>query len=330
MAYCTPDGGGRPGAAGAGRSAQGAALVRGGENAVGRRQHGRYCLARGAVGFFAIFAAAGLVRKPGRPLRTDTRAALSYTEMREAFGWDVERFVYFGGYPGAAALVEDEFRWRGYVLDAIVEPTLSRDVLQLTRIDKPALLRRLFVLGCMYSGQVLSYQKMIGQLQDVGNTTTLAHYLQLLGGAWMLTGLDKYAGDVARSRAASPKLQALNTALVSAQMGGDFTATRKDGELWGRLVESAVGAHLLNTAPSGMEVTYWRERNQEVDFVLRQGGKVVPIEVKSGRNKGALSGLKIFSESFKTAPGVRVGTGGVPFDVFFATPPEAWLQELSP
>lgn len=249
----------------------------------------------------------------------------SYTEMREAFGWDVERFVYFGGYPGAAALVEDEFRWRGYVLDAIVEPTLSRDVLQLTRIDKPALLRRLFVLGCMYSGQVLSYQKMIGQLQDVGNTTTLAHYLQLLGGAWMLTGLDKYAGDVARSRAASPKLQALNTALVSAQMGGDFTATRKDGELWGRLVESAVGAHLLNTAPSGMEVTYWRERNQEVDFVLRQGGKVVPIEVKSGRNKGALSGLKIFSESFKTAPGVRVGTGGVPFDVFFATPPEAWL-----
>ena len=249
----------------------------------------------------------------------------SFAEMREAFGWDVERFIYFGGYPGAAALVEDEFRWRGYVLDAIVEPTLSRDVLQLTRIDKPALLRRLFVLGCMYSGQVLSYQKMIGQLQDVGNTTTLAHYLQLLGAAWMLTGLNKYAGDVARSRAASPKLQALNTALVSAQLGSDFTAIRKDGDLWGRLVESAVGAHLLNAAPSGVEVTYWRERNQEVDFVLRQGSKVLPIEVKSGRSKGALTGLKIFAESFKTSPGLLVGTGGVPLDVFFTTPPEAWL-----
>jgi predicted AAA+ superfamily ATPase len=249
----------------------------------------------------------------------------SFAEMREAFGWDVEQYVYFGGYPGAAALVDDEFRWRSYVLDAIVEPTLSRDVLQLTRIDKPALLRRLFVLGCMYSGQVLSYQKMIGQLQDVGNTTTLAHYLKLLGGAWMLRGLDKFAGDVARSRSASPKLQALNTALVSAQMGGGLTAVRTDGELWGRLVESAVGAHLLNAAPPGMELTYWRERNHEVDFVLRQGDKVVPIEVKSGRSKGVLTGLKIFAESFKTSPGVVVGTGGVPLDVFLTTQPEAWL-----
>ena len=250
----------------------------------------------------------------------------SFAEMREAFGWDAERFVYFGGYPGAAALVEDEFRWRSYVLDAIVEPTLSRDVLQLTRIDKPALLRRLFVLGCMYSGQVLSYQKMIGQLQDVGNTTTLAHYLQLLGGAWMLTGLDKYAGDIARSRAASPKLLALNTALVSAQLGGDFSSTRNNGELWGRLVESAVGAHLCNTAPSGMKVSYWRERNLEVDFVLSLGGKTCPIEVKSGRNKGALAGLRVFANSFKTSPGVVVGTGGVPLDLFLTTPPEAWLE----
>ena len=137
--------------------------------------------------------------------------------------------------------------------------------------------------------------------------------------------MDKFAGDVARSRSASPKLQALNTALVSAQMGGGLTAVRTDGELWGRLVESAVGAHLLNAAPPGMELTYWRERNHEVDFVLRQGDKVVPIEVKSGRSKGVLTGLKIFAESFKTSPGVVVGTGGVPLDVFLTTQPEAWL-----
>lgn len=248
----------------------------------------------------------------------------SYAEMREAFGWDVERFVFFGGYPGAAALVEDEFRWRGYVLDAIIEPTLSRDVLQLTRVDKPALLRRLFVLGCAYSGQILSYQKMIGQLQDAGNTTTLAHYLQLLAAAWMLTGLDKHAGDVARSRAASPKLQVFNTALMSAQLGLGFNEARQDAELWGRLVESAVGAHLLNAMPPGMELTYWRQRNHEVDFVLRQGSRVLPIEVKSGRSKGTLSGLKAFSASFEALSSVVVGTGGVPLDVFLSTSMEAW------
>lgn len=249
----------------------------------------------------------------------------SLAEMRAAFGWDVEHYVYFGGYPGAAVLVEDEFRWKSYVLDAIIEPTISRDVLQLARIDKPALLRRLFLLGCAYSGQILSYQKMIGQLQEAGNTTTLAHYLNLLSGAWMLTGLDKFAGDTARSRAASPKLLAFNTALVSAQLTQGFAAVRQDGEPWGRLVESAVGAHLLNTAPPGMEVTYWRERNHEVDFVLRYGGKVLAVEVKSGRRKGALAGLKLFSSSFGTGPGLLVGTGGIALEEFLMAAPESWM-----
>lgn len=250
----------------------------------------------------------------------------SFTEMREAFGWNVDRYVYFGGYPGAAALADDEFRWKSYVLDAIVEPTLSRDVLQLARIDKPALLRRLFVLGCAYSGQILSYQKMIGQLQDAGNTTTLAHYLGLLGGAWMLAGLDKFAGDTARSRAGSPKLQVLNTALLSAQRAESFAAARQDGELWGRLVESAVGAHLCNTAPPGMTVTYWRERNREVDFVLQHGKSILGVEVKSGRNKGSLAGLERFTRTFGMAPGLVVGTGGVPLAEFLSRPVGKWLE----
>ena len=250
----------------------------------------------------------------------------SFAEMREAFGWDADRYVYFGGYPGAAALADDEFRWQSYVLDAIIEPTLSRDVLQLARIDKPALLRRLFVLGCAYSGQILSYQKMIGQLQDAGNTTTLAHYLGLLGGAWMLAGLDKFAGDTARSRAGSPKLQVLNTALLSAQRAESFAAARQDGELWGRLVESAVGAHLCNTAPPGMTVTYWRERNHEVDFVLRHGKSLRGVEVKSGRNKGSLAGLERFVRAFGTRPGLVVGTGGVPLAEFLGRPAAEWLE----
>nr|VFJ60147.1 MAG: hypothetical protein BECKDK2373C_GA0170839_107818 [Candidatus Kentron sp. DK] len=252
----------------------------------------------------------------------------SFAEMREAFGWDVDRFVYFGGYPGAAALVDDEFRWRGYLLDSIIEPTLSRDVLQLARIDKPALLRRLFVLGCSYSGQILSYRKMVGQLQDAGNTTTLAHYLQLLGGAWMLTGLGKFAGDVARRRSASPKLQALNTALVSAQSGVDFVATRRDGGRWGRLVETAVGAHLCNTAPPGIEIGYWRERNREVDFVLRQGDKIALFEVKSDRSRSALPGFDAFTKAFGPVPRLVIGTGGIPLDSFLSSDPQVWLASL--
>jgi predicted AAA+ superfamily ATPase len=250
----------------------------------------------------------------------------SFAEMREAFGWEVDRFVFFGGYPGAAVLADDEFRWKSYVLDAIIEPTLSRDVLQLARIDKPALLRRLFVLGCAYSGQILSYQKMIGQLQDAGNTTTLAHYLELLGAAWLLTGLDKIAGDTARSRAGSPKLQVLNTALLAAQRTESFAAARQDGELWGRLVESAVGAHLLNTAAPGMNVSYWRERNHEVDFVIAYGGKLIGVEVKSGRNKGALAGLERFTQSFNAQPGLMVGTGGIPLATFLEQPAHAWMN----
>ena len=250
----------------------------------------------------------------------------SFAEMREAFGWEVDRFVFFGGYPGAAVLADDEFRWKSYVLDAIIEPTLSRDVLQLARIDKPALLRRLFVLGCAYSGQILSYQKMIGQLQDAGNTTTQAHYLELLGAAWLLTGLDKIAGDTARSRAGSPKLQVLNTALLAAQRTESFAAARQDGELWGRLVESAVGAHLLNTAAPGMNVSYWRERNHEVDFVIAYGGKLIGVEVKSGRNKGALAGLERFTQSFNAQPGLMVGTGGIPLATFLEQPAHAWMN----
>ena len=249
----------------------------------------------------------------------------SYAEMRDAFGWGVEQFIYFGGYPGAASLISDQERWRAYVLDAIIEPTLTRDVLQLARIDKPALLRRLFTLGCHYSSQILSFQKMIGQLQDAGNTTTLSNYLTLLAGAWMLTGLDKFAGDVARSRASSPKLQALDTALINAQSGVGFQEAMRDHAWWGRLVESAVGAHLHNSKSSGVLLQYWRERNHEVDFVLSQGAHMTAIEVKSGADKGALSGLKKFTEQFRHAKPLVVGTGGMSIETFLLTPADQWL-----
>jgi predicted AAA+ superfamily ATPase len=251
----------------------------------------------------------------------------SFSEMRTAFACSLEQYIYFGGYPGAASLMNDPPRWRRYLLDALVETTLARDVLLLTRVDKPALLRRLFELGCRYSGQVLSYTKMLGQLHDAGNTTTLAHYLELLAGAGMLTGLPKYSGAVVRSRGSSPKLQVFNTALLTAQSGLTPAEARADREFWGHLVESAVGAHLANAAAQGIcELFYWREGNREVDFVLRAGRTVVAIEVKSGRAPSTLPGLAAFGGAFKPKRSLLVGGDGIPVEEFLETPVTAWLQ----
>lgn len=251
----------------------------------------------------------------------------SLTEMQKAFEFTPEQYLYFGGYPGAAALAGDHARWRRYLLDALVETTIARDVLLLTRVDKPALLRRLFELGCRYSGQVLSYTKMLGQLQDAGNTTTLAHYLELLAGAGMLTGLSKYAGKALRSRGSSPKLQVFNTALVTAQSGLTPAEARADHEFWGRLTESAVGAHLANAAACGLcELLYWREGNREVDFVLRSGRVVVGLEVKSGRAPLAHSGLAAFSEAFKPKRTLLVGGDGIPVEEFLSRAVTDWLH----
>ena len=247
--------------------------------------------------------------------------------MRAAFGYSLEQYLYFGGYPGAAPLADDPPRWRRYLLDALIETTIARDVLLLTRVDKPALLRRLFELGCRYSGQVLSYTKMLGQLHDAGNTTTLAHYLDLLAGAGMLTGLPKYAGAAVRSRGSSPKLQVFNTALLTAQSGLTPAAARADREFWGRLTESAVGAHLANAAACGLcALFYWREGNREVDFVLRAGRRLVAIEVKSGRAPVAHSGLAAFSDAFKPKRSLLVGGDGIPVNEFLSRPVADWLQ----
>ncbi len=252
----------------------------------------------------------------------------SFVEMEAAFGWSLEQYVFYGGYPGAAPLISDPARWTRYVLDALVEMTISRDVLLLTRVDKPALLRRVFELGCRYSGQILSYTKMLGQLHDAGNATTLAHYLDLLGGAGMVVGLQKYAGSAVRSRGSSPKLQVLNTALMTALSGLGLEEARADREYWGRLLESAVGAHLANAAASGAcELFYWRDRNREVDFVVRSGRRVVALEVKSGRPREARPGFEAFGAAFKPTRMLLVGGDGIPVDEFFRQPIDHWTRK---
>ena len=251
----------------------------------------------------------------------------SFGEMREAFGWTVDQYVYFGGYPRSASLIKHPDEWRLYIRDSLIETTISRDILVLQHVAKPALLRRLFGLACDYSGQVLSYQKMVGQLQDAGNASTLAHYLDLLSSAGMVTGLQKYSGSKIRQRASSPKLVVLNTALMSAGLTGTITDARRDPAVWGRLVETAAGAHLMNGLwGSGVDVMYWREGNTEVDYVLRSGGDVAAIEVTSGRRKGSLPGFAALSKVHPLKRTLLVGAQGISIEEFLVTPPTDWLR----
>ena len=251
----------------------------------------------------------------------------SFAEMSAAFDFDLERYLYFGGYPGSAPLVKDQDRWRAYITAALIEPNIERDILAMQRVDKPALLKRLFALGADYSGQILSYTKMLGQLHDAGNTTTLARYLDLLSAAGLLTGLPLYARGAVRRRASSPKLNVLNTALMTSQSGYTFQEARADRSFWGRLVESAVGAHLFNTATHPHRVHYWRERNREVDFVLERGRELVAIEVKSGARRANVSGLAVLGERFGATRSLVVGEGGVPLSEFLAKPAPEWFPD---
>ena len=251
----------------------------------------------------------------------------SYSEMKQCFSFTLEQYIYFGGYPGAATLIDEHDRWINYIVDSLIETTISRDVLLTSRVDKPALLRRLFHLGCEYSGQIISFQKMIGQLQDAGNTTTLAHYLDLLNGAGLLRGLHKYAGQRVRQRGSSPKLLVLNTALMTALSNRSFAEGQLDRDYWGRLVESAVGAHLVNDGKSKhIEVFYWLDRNREVDFILRLGKSITAIEVKSTAKSYTLPGMETFCKTFEVKRRLLVGGQGISLDEFLVTPVEHWLK----
>lgn len=252
----------------------------------------------------------------------------SFAEMQAAFRWRIDRFLFYGGYPGSAPLVRDPERWSRYIRDSLIETSIARDVLLLSRIDKPALLRRLFELGCRYSGQILSYNKMLGQLQDAGNTTTLAHYLELLDAAGMVGGLAKFAAAELQTRASSPKLQVHNNALLSALDGRPFAEVKKEPETWGRIVESAVGAHLLSAAAAGeVRLFYWRDGDLEVDFVIQRGPRTVAIEVKSGRRRASLAGMAAFAKRHPVHRKLLVGGDGIPIEQFLLQPASHWLDD---
>jgi predicted AAA+ superfamily ATPase len=256
----------------------------------------------------------------------------SLQEMRDAFGLSLDEYIYFGGYPGAAHMIHDERRWRKYIKDSLVAPAIEKDVIMTSNIYKPALMKQMFELGCGYSAEILSLTKMMGQLQDAGNVTTLASYLDILEQCALLTGLQKYAKDEARKRNSIPKYQVYNNALLTAYKGRGFVEDRTDTRAWGRWVESAVGAHLLSMADElDYKVYYWREtsknkdeKDKEVDFIVVRDGEVTAIEVKSGR-RGMNSGLPAFVEDFHPKRSFVAGTGGVSLEDFLSSDIEELL-----
>jgi predicted AAA+ superfamily ATPase len=241
--------------------------------------------------------------------------------MEAAFGWNVQQYIYFGAYPGSESLIAEEERWKQYIKDSIIETSISKDILMLTQIGKPALLRRLFELGSLYSGQILSFTKIIGQLQDAGNTTTLANYLRLLADCGLLGGLEKYSADVIRKRSSSPKFQVFNNALISSQDYCSYNEAVINPQHWGRLVESAIGSHLINNSiTEKYNLYYWRESNFEVDFILEKNNEVIGLEVKSGIKSHNL-GMSKFQIKFQPSKVLFVGTSGIPLAEFLKINP---------
>ncbi len=245
----------------------------------------------------------------------------TYNEINEAFGVEIEKYIWFGGYPGSYQLINDEKRWKEYIKNSLIETTISKDILMMKWINKPALLKQLFELGCLYSGQILSLTKMLGQLQDAGNTVTLSHYLELLDKAGMLTGIQKFSAQPFRQKSSSPKFQVHNSALMSSQMPETFFEIIKDPKRWGRMVEAAVGAHLINFSKTDdYKLFYWRHINFEVDFVLKYKNKVIGIEVKSG-TKTRSKGIEIFSKMFRPDKIYIIGEDSLTWQEFLTLKP---------
>ncbi len=250
----------------------------------------------------------------------------TFSECMKAFEWDFNKWVYFGGYPGTAGFINNINKWKQYIVDSIIDTVLTRDVLSLQTVTKPSLLRNLFILSSHFPSQILSYNKMLGQMQDAGNTTTLTHYLKLLESAFLISGLENYSGSIIRIKSSSPKLILWNNALITALDTRNYQEAGKDLSWWGRLLENAVGAHLINNLQSiNYQVMYWREKNMEVDFIVSSGQKLWAIEVKSG-TPGKLLGMKEFLKKYPKAKPVIIGTGGINFKDFFTSHPSDHLK----
>lgn len=256
----------------------------------------------------------------------------SFLEMQNSFGFNLEQFLVYGGYPGGADLIGDFNRWRSYILDSLIETSISKDILMMARVEKPILLRNLFMLACEYPCRILSYTKMLGQLQDTGNTTTLAHYLDLLQGAGLITGLKKYCGSVVRKRRSSPKLLPMNTALISAVQGINMKTLEENPQIRGWFVEAAVGAYIYGRISGNPEekLSYWNIGEREVDFVYRRGNAVTGLEVFSGTRGHTYRGMEQFRRKFPSSTTLLIGGEGLPLEKALSLNPAKLIEVSNP
>jgi hypothetical protein len=227
---------------------------------------------------------------------------------------NVESFVKYGGYPGSYSLLKKPDQWSKYIQASIIETVIGKDILHVARVRNPALFRQAFEILMSYPAQEISYTKLLGQLQDAGNTDLVKHYLELYQGAFLIKALQKYAGKAVLKRPSSPKLIPLCGGLIARDVF-------KNQEGYGRAFEAAVGACLINNQ---FEVFYWRDGNFEVDFVVPFDGHLFAIEVKSGRPKSS-KGLSEFSKLYKHAKPIYVTSENIEK---FLTHPRLFIEKL--
>lgn len=242
-----------------------------------------------------------------------------WQEMHEAFGFSMDEYVYFGGFPGLAPDIQDEDRWRNLMEDSIISPILTRDILEIEEIRNPALLRQVFELASIESAKELSLTKMQGTMNS-GTVPTIKNYLDILNKSMIVQPLQNYSPSRVKEKQSVPKMQVFNNAFRNRFGTFSFDEARVDPAEWGHLVESAVGAHLANRAMTDdYELFYWRnERRQECDYVLRKGQALVAIEVKSGSVDKTV-GFEKFKEQFadNVTAAFIVGPHALPLDDFF-------------
>jgi predicted AAA+ superfamily ATPase len=257
-----------------------------------------------ATGSSSLHLAAGSRESLAGRFERITLAHWSASSIADAFHLApedaAELLVRMGSYPGAYPLRQDVPRWSAYVRDAILEPAIGRDILALAAVRRPALLRQVFAVAASSPAQIVSLQKIQGQLQDAGAIETVAHYLALLEEAFLVAPIPKFSVRTARRRAAPPKLVTLNNALVAVMDPQGIAQAGRDPGRFGSWVENACLAHAWS---SGQRVSYWREEPLEVDGVLEGSWGSWAIEVKTGAFRP--SELEGLLELVRRHPGLR-------------------------
>ena len=242
-----------------------------------------------------------------------------WQEMRDAFDFNIEQYIYFGGFPGLASDINDEDRWRDLMESTIITPILTRDILEIEEIRNPALLRQVFELACMESASELSLTKMQGTMNS-GTVPTIKNYLNILDQTMTVKPLQKYSPSPIKEKNSVPKMQVYNSAFRNRYGLHTFEEALTDATEWGRQVESAVGAHLANRSQlDGFELLYWRnDKKKECDYILKKGQALVAIEVKSS-SADDTSGYELFKQLYadRITSAFIVGPEGLPLEDFF-------------